>query len=154
MTDTTAPIHEKKILLCRLGTYYDDKRKPYHRFLRVDGDTLGDGLSFMLNKDNKHLNGVGTVWEIDEITQPDGTLRWRLAAATYRYFWRNEADRLTWDAEQELRDAEHEAEARTQKAGADSPLRKAIQPLRDLYKTQIGANRAQLLAYIVKEIVK
>lgn len=151
--ETAVAPNERTIRLCRLGTYYDEKRKPYHRFIRLEGDALTSTLAFMLNKDNKHITGVGTIWELVEIDQPDGP-RWRLSAAKYINLWGNKLDRLTWDTEQELRDAEYNAHTRAQKAGADSPLRAAIQPLRDLYRSQVGSNRAQLLAFIVKEIVR
>lgn len=158
MTEETAvapvpPTNETQIQLVRIGTFYDEKNKPYHLFQRVVGDELGERLSFSISKHNRRLDGVGLLYDVVEVAGKDG-FSWRLGSAKYKGYWPNKNDRLTWSAEQELRDAHQDADAKHKKAVNDHPLQQAIQPLRDLYKSQIGSNRTQLLAYIVKEITK
>lgn len=149
----TTPSNETQIQLVRVGTFYNEKNKPFHVFQRVAGDKLGERLSFSISKHNRQLDGVGLLYDVIEVAGKDGPT-WRLGDAKYKGYWPNKNDRLAWSAEQELRDAHQNADAKDKKAVNDHPLQQAIQPLRDLYKSQIGSNRTQLLAYIVKEITK
>lgn len=147
---------EKTVLFVRIGTYYDNKEKPYHKFRYAEDDELGEDVSFTISKDTKHLRGVGLVYELIEISFPTkpGERRWQLAHARYKDVWHDDKQRLEWDTQQEVRDAEHAAVVKARTAADDRPLREAIAPLRDLYKRQVGGNRSQLLAYIVSEITK
>ena len=155
----TTPSNETQIELVRIGTAYDDKGKPYHLFHRFKYNSYGgcneiaEPLNFEINKNNRRLDGVGLIYELTEVAGKDGTT-WRLGAAKYIGRWADDDERLRWSAAQALRDAAHNAEVKHKKAADDHPLQQAIEPLRALYKSQIGSNRAQLLAYIVKEIVK
>lgn len=153
------PTNETTIELVRIGTAYDDKGKPYHMFHRFKYNEYGqcneiaEPLHFEINKHTRRVDGIGLIYELVEVAGPKGPT-WRLAAAKYVGRWANDGDRLRWSAAQELRDAQRDAENKHKKAVDDRPLQEAIAPLRALYKSQIGSNRAQLLAYIVKEITK
>lgn len=144
---------ETLVTVVLIGIAYNDKAKPLLRFQRVDGDTLGESLAFLVDKDTKHIRGVGTVWTMKEFTEGDSR-KWGVAGAKYERLWPDEAQRLQWDADQKVRDMEHDAELKAKNAGDDSPLNDMLTELRGLYRAQIGVNRSRFLAYIVKEIVK
>jgi hypothetical protein len=152
-TTTTTPENEKTIQLVRTGTFYDDKGKPFHLFHRVVDGALADTISFTITKPTKFITGVGTVWSVTEIDGSDGK-RWRLGAAKYLRMWADNDLRLAWDAEQEIRDMDHNGNQRAKAAGGDSVLNKMLADLRGTYRSQVGANRAKFLAYVVKEIVR
>ncbi len=151
---------ETTVTLCRIGTFYDDKLKPFHRFRYViqtesaGPPELGEQLAFAVNKNTKRISGVGLMYSVVEVTDDKGEQSWRLGSAKYFGRWGNDADRLAWDAAQIIRDADHASLLKHAKACDDEPLQKALAPLRDLYRSNVGRNRSQLLAYFVREITK
>mgnify|MGYP001336582487 CR=1 FL=1 len=55
----TTPSNETLIQLVRVGTFYDEKNKPYHLFQRVVDGELREQLSFSITKHNRRLDGRG-----------------------------------------------------------------------------------------------
>lgn len=160
MTDKPAKPEKEIIYVVCTGTSVGEDNKPGICLTVVSKEQLDTGvliggektIFFSLNKRTKRLDGVGNVYALPRDAGKEGS--YYVGMATWEQQWKGRDDRVRWAADQRAVEAALAVEKKIKTARADDPIKEACEPLRKAYINSVGANRSQLLAYIVSCITQ